>query len=96
MADKVNGYLAGAALGVPGILLYRVLHAYSSSVNQTRPIMLVSLAALALNVPLNYMLIHGLFGLPALGGAGCGWSYRHRVLVQLHRTGPVYPLQPRL
>ncbi|MCG9053855.1 MATE family efflux transporter [Laribacter hongkongensis] len=74
VADKVNGYLAGAALGVPGILLYRVLHAYSSSVNQTRPIMLVSLAALALNVPLNYMLIHGLFGLPALGGAGCGWA----------------------
>ncbi len=67
-------YLIGASLGVPGILLFRALHAYSSSVNQTRPIMLISLAALMLNIPLNYILIHGLFGLPALGGAGCGWA----------------------
>ena len=67
-------YLIGASLGVPGILLFRALHAYSSSVNRTRPIMLISLAALLLNIPLNYILIHGLLGLPALGGAGCGWA----------------------
>lgn len=74
VALKVDGYLTGAALGMPAMLLYRVLHAYTSSVSQTRPIMLVSLGALGLNIPLNYILIHGLFGLPAMGGAGCGWA----------------------
>ncbi|WP_051528989.1 MATE family efflux transporter [Microvirgula aerodenitrificans] len=74
VTDKVNGFLTGAGLGVPGVLLYRALHAYSSSVNRTKPIMIVSLCALALNIPLNYILIHGLFGFPELGGAGCGWA----------------------
>jgi MATE family multidrug resistance protein len=32
------------------------------------------LFGLALNIPLNYVLIHGKFGLPALGGVGCGWA----------------------
>lgn len=67
-------YLVGAATGVPAFLLYRVFHACLSSINLTRPIMVTSLVALALNVPLNYVFIHGLWGLPALGGAGCGWA----------------------
>ena len=34
--------------------------------------MWVSWAALLLNIPLNYMFVYGKFGMPALGGAGCG------------------------
>ena len=71
---KTRSYLTGATLGVPAIVLYRVLHAYSSSVNRTRPIMVISVLALLLNIPLNSVLIYGQFGLPALGGAGCGWA----------------------
>ncbi|WP_376767257.1 MATE family efflux transporter [Paludibacterium denitrificans] len=54
--------------------MHRALHAYASSLNRPKPIMVVSLIALALNIPLNYLLIHGLFGLPRLGGASCGWA----------------------
>ncbi len=72
--DKVMLYIDGAALGMPAATMHRALHAFASSLNRPRPIMVVSLIALLLNIPLNYMLIHGLYGLPQLGGAGCGWA----------------------
>jgi MATE family multidrug resistance protein len=72
--DKVSLFITGSALGMPAALMHRALHAYSSSLHKTKPIMIVSLLGLALNIPLNYILIHGLFGLPALGGPGCGWA----------------------
>jgi MATE family multidrug resistance protein len=38
------------------------------------PVMIINVGALLLNIPLNYIFIHGLFGAPKLGGAGCGWA----------------------
>ncbi|POA99336.1 multidrug efflux MATE transporter NorM [Chromobacterium sinusclupearum] len=72
--DKVMLFITGAAIGMPAAMAHRALHAYASSLGHPKPIMVVSLLALALNIPLNYILIHGLFGLPKMGGAGCGWA----------------------
>jgi len=72
--DKVMLFITGTAVGMPAAMMHRALHAYASSLNRPKVIMVVSLIALALNIPLNYALIHGLFGLPRLGGAGCGWA----------------------
>ena len=36
--------------------------------------MLVSIAGLLINIPINYILINGKFGMPALGAVGCGWA----------------------
>lgn len=72
--DKTLLFMSGTALALPAAMLHRALHAYASSLNRPRPIMFMSLAALGLNIPLNYILIHGLFGLPRMGGAGCGWA----------------------
>ncbi|KJV28258.1 multidrug transporter [Aquitalea magnusonii] len=72
--DKVMLFITGTAVGMPAAMVHRALHAYASSLNRPKVIMVVSLIALALNIPLNYALIHGLFGLPRLGGAGCGWA----------------------
>ena len=65
-------YLFFIALGMPAAMVHRALHAYASSLNKPKPIMLVSLAALLLNIPLNYIFVYGKLGMPALGGAGCG------------------------
>jgi len=72
--DKIMLFISGAALALPAAMLHRALHAIASSLNRPRPIMLMSLAALGLNIPFNYILIHGLFGMPRMGGAGCGWA----------------------
>lgn len=34
--------------------------------------MIISIIGLLINIPANYVFIYGKFGLPALGGAGCG------------------------
>lgn len=65
-------FLFAVSFGMPAGIVYRVLHAYGSSLNRPNPIMWVSLLSLALVIPVNYALIYGKFGLPRMGGAGCG------------------------
>ncbi len=65
-------YMLFTGLAMPAAMVHRALHAYASSLNRPRVIMLVSFAAFLLNIPLNYAFVYGRFGMPALGGAGCG------------------------
>jgi MATE family multidrug resistance protein len=62
------------SLGLPAFACYRVLYGYSASLNQTKPIMGISIAALLLNVWMNWLLIFGNWGFPKLGGVGCAWA----------------------
>lgn len=71
---KAEQFLQAIALGLPAFALYRVLYSYSASVNQTKPIMIIALLGLAINIPINYVLIYGKLGFPALGGVGCGYA----------------------
>lgn len=68
----VLGYLSAMVMGMPGLLLYNVLRSYSDGLSLTKPALWASALGLAVNVPLNYALIFGKFGLPEMGGAGCG------------------------
>ncbi|GGU56445.1 multidrug resistance protein PmpM [Pseudomonas laurentiana] len=68
------GYLKGIAFGLPAVALYYVLRCSSDGLGRTRPSMVVGLAGLMLNIPLNYIFIYGHLGLPAMGGVGCGWA----------------------
>ncbi|WP_455231603.1 MATE family efflux transporter [Geopseudomonas aromaticivorans] len=68
------GYLQAVALGFPALALYQVLRGFSDGLGSTRPTMVIGLLGLLLNIPLNYMFIYGKFGLPAMGGVGCGWA----------------------
>ena len=65
-------YLRGIAVGMPAAALLQVLRAFSEGSGRSKPVMLVNVGALLINIPLNYIFIHGLFGAPKLGGAGCG------------------------
>ena len=70
--DTLGDYLFYVALAMPAAMVYRALYAYASSLDRPKPLMWTSWAALLLNVPLNYVFVYGKFGLPAMGGAGCG------------------------
>lgn len=67
-------YLQGISFGVPAIMLFQVLRALSEGSGRSKPVMIIQLIAFLVNLPLNYVFIHGLFGAPKLGGAGCGWA----------------------
>jgi MATE family multidrug resistance protein len=74
LAARAGVFLWGIGLGLPAALVYRSLGVYSASINQTRPIMVLAFIGLGINALLNWVLIYGHFGLPAMGGAGCGWA----------------------
>jgi multidrug resistance protein, MATE family len=62
------------SLALPAFCCYRVLYGYSASLNQTKPMMLIALLALLLNIVVNYVLVFGNWGFPRLGGVGCAWA----------------------
>jgi MATE family multidrug resistance protein len=72
--DTAATFLRVVSLGLPAFAAYRALYGYSTSLNQTKPIMMIALGGLAWNVLLNWLLIFGKFGLPRLGGVGCAVS----------------------
>jgi multidrug resistance protein, MATE family len=74
LAERAGVFLWGIGLGLPAVLVYRALAFYSASINQTRPIMVLAFVGLGINALLNWVLIYGHFGAPAMGGAGCGWA----------------------
>jgi multidrug resistance protein, MATE family len=69
-----TGYLTAIAFGLPGFLLYLVLRCFCDGLGRTVPAMIVSAGALAIKLVLNWVLIYGHFGFPALGGVGCGYA----------------------
>lgn len=70
----VIDYLQALMLGLPAATVYQVLRASSEGMGQSKPVMQMNILAFAANIPLNFIFIHGYFGLPAMGGAGCGWA----------------------
>jgi MATE family multidrug resistance protein len=73
-ANVTQGYLNGFAWGVPAMLLIVALRGLTDGLGHTRVMMGVALLSNLINLPFNYIFIYGKLGLPALGGAGCGWA----------------------
>lgn len=69
-----DGYMKALAWGAPGICGVFLLRFFSEGTGHTKPTMYIGLLGVALNVPLNWILMFGKFGLPALGATGCGYA----------------------
>ncbi|MFB1114687.1 MATE family efflux transporter [Dickeya dadantii] len=72
LADKAVKYLHALLWGVPGYLFYQVLRSQCEGLSKTQPGMVIGFIGLLINIPINYVFIHGKFGMPELGGVGCG------------------------
>lgn len=83
LAAKTGLFLWGILLGMPAALVFRALAFYSAAINQVRPLMVLAFLGLGVNAVFNWLLIYGHLGLPALGGAGCGWATGIGMWVQL-------------
>lgn len=73
-ARITTGYLKAFALGIPAILLLLSLRGLTDGLGHTKIFMAFSILTVLINAPLNYVLIYGKLGMPALGGIGCGWA----------------------
>lgn len=83
-AEDVSGfaqiYLRIAGLGILPALLVMVLKSYLGGLGQVKAALWITIAAVFLNVLLNYMLVFGNWGAPELGVAGAATA---SVAVQL-------------
>jgi MATE family multidrug resistance protein len=67
-------YIHVTIVGVPGFLLFVALRQTLQATHRLRPLLVVILGANALNAFLDWVLIRGHLGAPALGAAGCAWA----------------------
>jgi len=96
LKDLMFDYLAYIVWGGPGFCLYMVLRNYSEGLSHSKPTMIISIIGLLINIPANYIFIYGEFGMPALGGAGCGlataivyWTMFISMLVYCYVSKPL-------
>ncbi|MCL5500208.1 multidrug resistance protein, MATE family [Phytobacter palmae] len=72
LADKAVGYLRALLWGAPGYLFFQVARNQCEGLAKTKPGMVMGFLGLLVNIPVNYIFIYGHFGMPELGGVGCG------------------------
>ncbi|MDU6924432.1 MdtK family multidrug efflux MATE transporter [Franconibacter helveticus 513] len=72
LADKAVGYLRALLWGAPGYLFFQVARNQCEGLARTKPGMVMGFIGLLVNIPVNYIFIYGHFGMPELGGIGCG------------------------
>ncbi|VXC83210.1 MULTISPECIES: MATE family efflux transporter [Serratia] len=72
LADKAVGYLHAIMWGAPGYLFFQVVRNQCEGLSKTKPGMVIGFIGLLVNIPINYIFIYGKFGMPELGGVGCG------------------------
>lgn len=74
LALKTAAYLEAISWGFPALMFFQALRSFMEGFGSTRPVMLIASIGVLMNIPLNYLFIFGGFGVPALGGVGCGYA----------------------
>lgn len=72
LINLANEYIHFLSWGIFGACFYQAWRGINEGVGNTRIIMVFGVIGILLNIPINYIFIHGLYGMPKLGGAGCG------------------------
>jgi MATE family multidrug resistance protein len=69
--DKASMFVHVISVGMPAFACYRALYGYTTSINQTKPVMVIAIFGLLFNVAVNWLLVFGHLGLPKMGAVGC-------------------------
>jgi len=69
-----HDYLIAVSFCALPLALIPAVRGTLEGVNQTKVVLWITLAAFLLNIPLDYIFVNGLFGVPRMGGVGCGWA----------------------
>ena len=72
ITNVTSGYLKAVAPGIAFITIFTCLRCYSEGMTLTKPIFIIAFTGMLLNIPLDLIFVYGWFGLPELGGMGCG------------------------
>lgn len=96
VADKASMFLHVISVGMPPFACYRALYGYTTSINQTKPVMVIAIGGLLFNVAVNWLLVFGNLGMPKMGAVGCavatatGMWLMLAAMVAWMRVAPAY------
>lgn len=69
-----GGYLDAISWGLFPVMAYGALRYFNEGLSVTRPGMYAALIGTLANIPLNYILMYGKLGFPAMGAVGTGYA----------------------
>ncbi|MGW8779879.1 MATE family efflux transporter [Streptomyces sp. NPDC055796] len=72
VADRAQGMLAALAPGLVPCLWFQAIRQFTVGMRRPQALLRITLASVAVNAALNWVFIHGTFGLPVLGLTGIG------------------------
>ena len=67
-------YLKAISIGMFFYIMYRLLSSYSEGLTLTLPVFFVVFSGALINIPLDIIFVYGYFGVPEMGGVGCGYA----------------------
>ena len=92
--QKASQFVHVISLGLPAFGMYRALYGYTTSLNETKPVMMIALGGLGFNIVINWIFIYGHLGMPQLGATGCAvatgmglWLMLAAMLLWVRRAG---------
>lgn len=74
LAEEGGRIIAILGFGVPGAMLFTTTALFLEGIKRPLPGMIVMIGANVMNLALDWILVWGRFGLPAMGAAGSAWS----------------------
>lgn len=69
--DKATEFVRVISIGMPAFSMYRALYSYTTSLSETKPVMVIAILGLLYNILMNWLFIYGHWGMPQLGSTGC-------------------------
>jgi len=76
-----DGYLKAMSYGFVANMVFTCLRCYSEGMGLTLPVFWIAFIGMLLNIPLDIIFVYGYFGLPPMGGVGCGIATSINVIV---------------
>lgn len=80
---EAKSYLHALAWGVMPLSFFVTFRYLADGLSVTKTTMYVSFLGLLLNIPLNYILMFGKLGFPAMGAQGCGYATATVLAIQM-------------
>ncbi len=96
LAAEIGRYLRAIAWGAPAFLGFAVMRSLLAALSHTRSVMAVLLICVAGNMALNWVLIFGHLGAPALGVTGSGYASAINHWLMLAGLAVCARIMPRL
>jgi multidrug resistance protein, MATE family len=91
--ELTRGYMNAAVWGVPAFIGFSALRSFVEGLSRPRPVLIITLAGVAVNITGNYVLMFGKLGFPALGLRGTGiatalvmWTMLILLALHVHRS----------